>query len=321
LIRLKTNIKTPKEEGISSLGKPEWLKIRPPTEQYQELKQRLRASGLVTVCQESHCPNMAECWSGGTATFMVLGDTCTRTCKFCAVKARGQPLPPDPQEPEKLVKAVGEMKLDYIVITAVDRDDLPDGGAEHFAQCVRKLKQAYPNLIIEILSGDFQGSERDVKTVVDAGVDVFAHNIETVNRLQATVRDRRANYEQSLEVLRVAKRINPSIKTKTSLMAGLGETHEELCIVMDDARAAGVDIITFGQYLRPTAWHLPVHEYTTPAQFAQLERDARGKGFLYCAAGPFVRSSYRASELFTKGLIEQERAVAGKAHAHAEATQ
>ena len=315
LQRLKTNVKTPQDEGISNLGKPEWLKIRPPTNQYTELKQRLRHIGLVTVCQESHCPNMSECWSGGTATFMVLGDTCTRACKFCAVKSSGTPLPPDTHEPQKLVQAVGEMKLEYVVITAVDRDDLPDGGAAHFAACVRALKQAYPTLIIEILSGDFQGNERDVATVVNAGVDVFAHNLETIQRLQATVRDRRANYEQTLAVLRAAKRINPRIKMKTSIMTGLGETHEEVLQAMDDARASGVDIITFGQYLRPSTWHLPVQEYTTPAQFAQYERDARSKGFLYCAAGPFVRSSYRAAELFTKGLIEQERVGTGKPNA------
>lgn len=312
LSRLRTNIKTPQEEGISNLGKPDWLKIRPPSNHYTELKQRLRQIGLVTVCQESHCPNMSECWSGGTATFMVLGDTCTRACKFCAVKANGTPLPPDSREPEKLVQAIGEMKLDYVVITAVDRDDLPDGGAAHFAACVHALKVAYPNLIIEILSGDFQGNKRDVATVVNAGVDVFAHNLETVRRLQASVRDRRANYEQTLSVLRAAKEINPRIKTKTSLMTGLGETRDELLETMDDARASSVDIITFGQYLRPSTWHLPVHEYTTPTAFKQLEDDARTKGFLYCAAGPFVRSSYRAAELFTKGLIEHERVSAGK---------
>jgi lipoic acid synthetase len=303
LRRLRTNIKTPKTEGIASLGKPDWLKIRPPDPQFHELRRTLRDLGLVTVCQESHCPNMSECWSGGTATFMVLGDTCTRACKFCAVKANGTPLPPDSREPEKLVHAVSIMKLDYIVITAVDRDDLPDGGAAHFAACVRALKTAYPSLLVEILSGDFQGNERDVQTVIDAGVDVFAHNVETVQRLQASVRDRRANYEQSLAVLRAAKRIKPSIKTKTSLMVGLGETYEELLVAMDDARASSVDIITFGQYLRPSSWHLPVARYMPPAEFAQLETDARAKGFDYCAAGPFVRSSYRAGELFMKRTL------------------
>lgn len=313
LNRLKENIKTPKTEGISNLGKPEWLKIRPPTNQFHELKKRIRDIGLITVCQESHCPNMAECWSGGTATFMVLGDTCTRACKFCAVKARGQPLPPDTQEPEKLVQAVGEMKLDYVVITAVDRDDLPDGGAAHFARCITLLKQAYPNLLIEVLIGDFQGNKAQLKIVVDAQPTVIAHNIETTERLTPRVRDRRATYRQTLHVLENVKRMNPSIKTKSSVMTGLGETNEELQQVMNDLRAIDCDIITFGQYLQPSSWHLPVERYMPPSEFAQLEKDARAKGFLYCAAGPFVRSSYRASELFMKGLIERERIAAGKA--------
>ncbi len=308
LSRLRTNIKTPKEEGVSSLGKPEWLKIRPPSQQFHDLKKELKAIGSVTVCQESHCPNMSECWSGGTATFMVLGDTCTRACKFCAVKSTGRPPPPDINEPAKLVQAVGLMKLDYVVITAVDRDDLPDGGAAHFAACVYALKIAYPTLLIEILSGDFQGNERDIITVLDAGVDVFAHNLETINRLQATVRDRRANYAQSLAVLRAAKSHNPLIKTKTSLMVGLGETYDEILIAMKDAHESNVDIITFGQYLRPSTWHLPVDRYMPPAEFAQLEIDARNLGFDYCAAGPFVRSSYRAAELFTKRTLNQSRA-------------
>ncbi len=312
LRELRTNIKTPQHKGISNIGKPEWLKIRPPSDTYHDLRRRLRTLGLVTVCQESHCPNMSECWSSGTATFMVLGDTCTRACKFCAVKANGKPAPPDPNEPTKLVTAVGEMKLDYLVLTAVDRDDLPDGGAAHFAACVRALKSAYPKLLIETLSGDFGGNEEAVRTVVEAGTDVFAHNLETVRRLQSSVRDRRANYEQTLAVLRAAKRFNPTLKTKTSLMVGLGETRTELLEAMDDARASDVDIITFGQYLQPTTWHLAVARYMPPDEFKQLETDARAKGFIYCAAGPFVRSSYRAGELFLKGLIELERSAAPK---------
>jgi lipoic acid synthetase len=220
----------------------------------------------------------------------------------------GKPPAPDENEPQKLVQAVGEMKLDYVVITAVDRDDLPDGGAAHFAACVRALKTAYPHLIIEILSGDFQGNLTDVATVIDAGVDVFAHNLETIDRLQASVRDRRANYQQTLAVLRGAKTHNQRVKTKTSLMVGLGETAEELSVAMRDAREAGVDIITFGQYLQPSSWHLQVQKYWTPEEFVSLEKTARSMGYLYCAAGPFVRSSYRAGELFTKGLLEQERA-------------
>ncbi len=304
--RLKTNIKTPKQEGVSSLGKPDWLKIRPPTDTYHDLRSRLRELGLVTVCQESHCPNMAECWSGGTATFMILGDTCTRACKFCAVKARGQPEPPDPDEPRKIVEAVGLMKARYVVLTCVDRDDLPDGGASHWFTVISELKKAYPDVLVEALIGDFQGNEEHLKTVLDSGVDVLAHNVETVKRLQSTVRDRRANYAQSLGVLRNAKMMRPDIKTKSSLMVGLGETYEELCEAMDDLRAVDCDIITFGQYLRPSTWHLPVERYMPPEEFKRLESDARDKGFLYCAAGPFVRSSYRAAELFAEGLLRQK---------------
>jgi lipoic acid synthetase len=228
----------------------------------------------------------------------------------------GKPPAPDPREPEKLAEAVGLMGLAYVVITAVDRDDLPDGGAAHFAACVHAIKRAHPAVVIEILSGDFQGNLKDVATVLDAGVDVFAHNLETIERLQATVRDRRAGYAQSLAVLRGAKAHNPAVRTKTSLMLGFGETVDEVAMAMDDARAAGVDIITFGQYLRPSTWHLPVTEYWHPDRFAALETQAREKGFLYCAAGPFVRSSYRAAELFAKGLIEQDRAIAGKPYAN-----
>lgn len=307
LHELRTNVKAAKDTGISNLGKPAWLTIRPPSDAFHDLRRRIREIGLVTVCQESHCPNMSECWSGGTATFMVLGDTCTRACKFCAVKARGQPEAPDASEPEKLVRAVGEMKLDYVVITAVDRDDLADGGAAHFARCIQALKRAYPGILIEVLIGDFQGNEEQLKTVVDAKPTVIAHNLETVRRLTPHVRDRRAGYEQTLAVLQNVKRLDPSIRTKSSIMTGLGETREELLQALDDLRDAGCDIVTFGQYLQPSTWHLPVERYMHPDEFKALEQDAREKGFLYCAAGPFVRSSYRAAELFLKGLIEEER--------------
>ena len=301
------NFKTPRHEGISNLGKPDWLKIRPPSNKYQEVKNKISGLGLVTVCAESHCPNISECWSGGTATFMVLGDTCTRGCRFCNVKARGQPDAPDAQEPQKLVQAVKEMNLDYVVITAVDRDDLPDGGAAHFAACIQAIKEYDSDVLVEVLTGDFQGNYADLKTVVDAGPDVLAHNVETIKRLQRRVRDPRAGYEQSLNVLVNAKKINPQVKTKSSLMVGLGETNQELEVAMDDLRAINCDIITFGQYLRPSTWHLPVERYPHPDEFAQLEAAARKKGFLYCAAGPFVRSSYRAGELFMKGLLQKEQ--------------
>ena len=305
--RAEKNFKTPRHQGVSNLGKPDWLKIRPPTNEYKSVKEKLSGLGLVTVCAESSCPNISECWSGGTATFMVLGDTCTRGCRFCNVKARGQPEAPDTQEPQKLVQAVREMGLDYVVITAVDRDDLPDGGASHFAKCIKAIKDYDSDVLVEVLTGDFQGSFEDLKTVVDAGPDVLAHNLETIERLQRRVRDPRAGYEQSLQVLVNAKKINPQVKTKSSLMVGLGESDEELHVAMDDLRAVDCDIITFGQYLRPSTWHLPVERYPHPDAFDALEAVAREKGFLYCAAGPFVRSSYRAGELFMKGLLEKEK--------------
>ena len=303
----KKNFKTPRHQGVSNLGKPDWLKIRPPSGEYKQVKQKLSGLGLVTVCAESNCPNISECWSGGTATFMVLGDTCTRGCRFCHVKARGDPDAPDVDEPQKLVQAVKEMELDYVVITAVDRDDLPDGGAAHFAKCIKAIKDYDQDILVEVLTGDFQGDFDDLKTVVDAGPDVLAHNLETIKRLQARVRDPRAGYEQSLQVLVNAKKINPQVKTKSSLMVGLGESNQELYQAMDDLRAIDCDIITFGQYLRPSTWHLPVERYPHPDEFDELERVARKKGFLYCAAGPFVRSSYKAGELFMKGLLEKEQ--------------
>ena len=301
------NFKTPRHKGISNLGKPDWLKIRPPSNKYKEVKKKVSGLGLVTVCAESHCPNISECWSKGTATFMVLGDTCTRGCRFCNVKARGQPDAPDANEPQQLVQAVKEMELDYVVITAVDRDDLDDGGAQHFANCVKAIKDYDDSILVEVLTGDFQGNTEHLQIVVDAGVDVLAHNVETVPRLQRRVRDKRANYQQSLGVLVDAKKLNPDVKTKTSMMVGLGETREEISQVMDDLRRINCDIITFGQYLRPSSWHLPVEYYMPPEEFNELEDEARNKGFLYCAAGPFVRSSYRAGELFMKGLLEAKQ--------------
>ena len=303
--QLRNNVKASPKRGISNLGKPGWLKIRPPKQQYHELRKKLGEEGLVTVCQESHCPNMSECWSSGTATFMVMGDTCTRTCKFCNVKARGNPEPLDEEEPEKLVKAVGEMKLDYVVITSVDRDDLPDGGAGHFARCIKEIKNAYPGLLIEVLIPDFQGDEQQLLTVLRAGPDVLAHNLETVRRLQASVRDARANYDQSLGVLKRAKELRPGVKTKTSIMLGLGETKTEVHEAMDDLRRVGCDVVTFGQYLQPSSWHLAVERYWTPQEFKELETTARQKGFIYCASGPFVRSSYRAGELLMKGMLRE----------------
>jgi len=288
-------------------GKPEWLKIRPPTtEKFGAIKGRIAALGLHTVCQEAHCPNMSECWSGGTATFMVMGDTCTRGCRFCAVaKAReGKPL--DADEPAKLAEAVREFGLDYVVITSVDRDELPDQGAGHFAKCVAEIKRAVPGVLVEVLIPDFRGSEECIKTVVEAGPDVVAHNIETTREMQKFVRDRRAGYEQSLEVLRIVKNMNPKIYTKSSIILGMGETEEDVLVAMNDLRGAGCDILTMGQYLRPGEVQLKVEEFVRPEKFARLREAGERKGFLYVAAGPFVRTSYRAGELFIKALKERE---------------
>ncbi|MBI2581163.1 lipoyl synthase [Candidatus Woesearchaeota archaeon] len=294
-------------------GKPGWLKIRPPTETFSELKGLVAHFGMHTVCQEAHCPNMSECWSGGTATFMVLGDTCTRGCKFCSVKTGNPKGIVNSEEPFMLAQCVREMnglggsnRIDYIVITSVDRDELPDQGAGHFASCVREVKAAVPGIMVEVLTPDFRGSNECVRTVVEAGPDVFGHNIETVRRLQRNVRDPRAGYGQSLSVLAAVKGMNPGIFTKSSIMLGLGETEEEVIMAMNDLLAVGVDILTLGQYLRPSSWHLPVSEYVSPEKFNKLKLAGERLGFKYVAAGPFVRSSYRAGELFVKNVLKKQ---------------
>jgi len=288
---------------ISSRGKPDWLKIRPPTEKFSDIKEIVRNHGLHTVCEESHCPNMSECWSGGTATFMLMGDTCTRGCRFCEVKAGAKPLPLDPFEPESLALAVSKMDLDYVVLTSVDRDDLEDQGSKHFAECIRAIKRLRPGMLVEVLIPDFQGRSDLLKNVVDARPDVIAHNMETVQRLQSQVRDRRANYEQSLTVLRNVKRMNPEIFTKSSIIVGFGETDREMIHTMKDLLRNEVDFLTVGQYLRPSDWHLPVAEYVDPEKFRFYQMIGEDLGFKYVASGPFVRSSYRAGELFVKSLI------------------
>ena len=291
--------------AVSNLGKPAWLKIAPPTtESFSGIKQIISEKKLHTVCQEAHCPNMSECWSGGTATFMVMGDTCTRGCRFCAVKTAAKGTPLDPNEPRNLAKAVGEMGLDYVVITSVDRDELPDQGAGHFAKCVEELHKQAPDVLVEVLIPDFRGDENLIKTIVDAKPTVIAHNIETVKRLQRTVRDGRANYEQSLKVLRTVKEINPEIYTKSSIIAGFGETKEEIIETMKDLRQNKVDIVTLGQYLRPSDWHVQVSEYVTPETFKFYEQKGKEIGFMYVASGPFVRSSYKAGDLFVKGVAK-----------------
>jgi lipoic acid synthetase len=288
--------------------KPEWLRVRPPSgDNYAHLKGLFRSLDLHTVCEEAHCPNVWECWGGGTATIMLMGDTCTRGCHFCAVKSGNPHGVLDLDEPRKVAIALSDMDLTYVVLTSVDRDDLADGGASHFAKTVQEIKDRRPDLLVEALIPDFQGDLEAVRSVVDAGVDVLDHNIETVERLQAAVRDRRANYAQSLRVLREAKGMRDGLFTKSSIMLGLGETRDEVLETMRDLRDAEVDIVTLGQYLRPSDWHLQVHEYVLPETFDRFREAGEAMGFAYVAAGPLVRSSYRAGEFFLEKVIRERR--------------
>ncbi len=292
--------------------KPEWLRVRPPSgENYSHLKGLLRSGDLHTVCEEAHCPNVAECWGGGTATFMLLGDLCTRGCRFCAVKSGHPRGLVDPEEPRKVAAAIADLDLRYVVLTSVDRDDLPDGGASHFAATIREIKARNPDVLVEALIPDFQGDLDAVRTVVNAGPDVLDHNLETVRRLQVVARDRRAKYEQSLSVLRAAKTMRDGLFTKSSLMLGLGETRDEVLEAMRDLRANCVELLTLGQYLRPSAWHLPVQEYVSPEAFDTYREDGEALGFVYVAAGPLVRSSYRAGEFFLERALRERRIEAG----------
>ena len=343
----------------STMIKPPWLKIKPPTNQFHTVKSIIKSNNLHTVCQEAHCPNTSECWSAGTATFMIMGDTCTRGCRFCAVKT-GIPTKLDKNEPKNLAKAIKDivtqqksqialqnvknsnnfklltrqshiskfpnqkkdlsgkqshstkiketnyMKLfEYIVLTSVDRDDLIDQGANHFANCISEIKKEVPKILVEVLIPDFTGDIELLKIVMNAKPDVIAHNVETVKRLQ-TVRDRRANYSQSLNVLKNAKKINPKIHTKSSLMLGLGEKDDEVIQTMKDLRKINVDIITFGQYLKPKNRTLQIHEFVRPEKFKYFKEVAYELGFIYCASGPFVRSSYKAGEVFLKNNINKK---------------
>ncbi len=302
-----------KAAQILATRKPEWLKIRPPGgESYLQIKELLRERNLHTVCEEAHCPNVSECWSSGTATFMLGGDTCTRACRFCAIKTARLPPPLDPEEPYKISESIAALGLHYVVLTSVDRDDLKDGGAGHFAATIREIKRLDPSIIVEALVPDFRGDLEAIQTIVDSRLDVYAHNIETVQSLQYRVRDPRAGYIQSLSTLRVAKTYAKTIGhdelfTKSAIMLGLGEQEDELGEAFDDLRSYDVDVLTLGQYLRPSLQHLPVERYVSPAEFDELGEKAKSKGFLYVASGPMVRSSYRAGEFFIKGIIEKRR--------------
>nr|WP_295901732.1 lipoyl synthase [uncultured Bdellovibrio sp.] len=289
--------------------KPSWLKVRAPSgENYTRIKEMMSDLKLATVCQEARCPNIGECWSGGTATIMIMGEVCTRGCRFCNVKTGNPKGVLDPFEPEKVAYSVSQMSLEYIVITTVDRDDLPDQGAEHFSRTVTTLKKLAPNLIVEILAGDFRGDQNLVNQLTDAKPDVYAHNVETVERLTPKVRDPRAGYRQSLRVLEMVKERDATRYTKSSIMLGLGETDEEILQTLKDLRGVGCDVVTFGQYLQPTPRHLKVVDYVTPEKFQEWQKVAEDMGYLYVASGPLVRSSYRAGEFFMKGIIEKKRA-------------
>jgi lipoic acid synthetase len=267
---------------------------------------------LSTVCQEAQCPNIGECWGGGTATIMLMGDVCTRGCRFCNVKTGNPKGALDLEEPQKVAYAISQMGLDYVVLTSVDRDDLPDEGSSHFAKTVEMLKEKAPNLIVEVLTPDFKGNEAYIAHIVDAQPDVFAHNVETVERLTPRVRDRRAGYKQSMRVLEFVKERDRTRYTKTSIMLGLGEQDDEIRQTLRDLRSVGCDVVTFGQYLQPKKRHLPVEAFVTPEKFKEWQREAEDMGFLYVASGPLVRSSYRAGEFFMKGVIEKRKAEGGK---------
>jgi lipoic acid synthetase len=275
--------------------KPEWLKVRAPgSPNYHRLKGIMRGLGLHTVCEEANCPNIGECWHHGTATFMILGDTCTRSCGYCNV-VHGAPKPPDAAEPVKVASAIHALDLDYVVVTSVDRDDLPDFGAGHFARTITETRARVPECRLEVLIPDFQGSEEALRIVLDARPDVLNHNIETVARLYRTARPG-GRYERALRLLRRSRDIAPSIPTKSGLMVGLGEEWKELVTTLTDLRDAGVQIVTIGQYLRPSPANLPMSRYYTPAEFAELKRIGLDLGFGHVESGPLVRSSYHAHE-------------------------
>jgi lipoic acid synthetase len=307
---------------MSRARKPDWLKMRPPAgERFTEIKRTLRDHDLHTVCEEASCPNLGDCWSGrngpGTATFMLMGDRCSRGCNFCDVKTGGME-PLDEHEPANVASAVAEIGLDYVVLTSVDRDDLPDGGAGHFSRTIREIKARDPSILVEVLIPDFQGDPAAVGKIIDAAPDVIAHNVETVERLQWPVRDRRANYEQSLAVLeQVAE--ESEVYTKTSLMLGVGEYDHEVYQTLSDLREIDCDIVTFGQYLQPSRRHLEVFEYVHPDKFDVWKAVAEEEfGFAYCASGPMVRSSFKAGEFFVEAVLREGKSLA-KARATAEA--
>jgi lipoyl synthase len=294
------------------LRKPAWLRAPAPMGAgFQGVRALVKEHRLATVCEEAKCPNIGECWNAGTATLMLMGAVCTRACRFCAVDTGNPRGWLDPAEPENAARTVELMKLRYVVLTSVDRDDLPDGGAAHYAACVRAIKRVNPATAVEALTPDFRGVQADVATVVDAGIEVFAQNIETVRRLTHPVRDPRAGYAQTLAVLQGAKAHRATLLTKSSLMLGLGESGAEVETTLGDLRVAGVDIVTLGQYLRPTPNHLPVERFVSPAEFDHYRAAALALGFLECVSGPLVRSSYRAEQALNRNNAGLDNASLG----------
>ncbi|KAL3420310.1 lipoic acid synthetase precursor [Phlyctema vagabunda] len=314
-LELRTAMVGPKGKQKQITRLPEWLKTPiPDNSNYKKIKKDLRGLNLHTVCEEARCPNISDCWGGGdksaaTATIMLMGDTCTRGCRFCSVKTNRAPAPLDPHEPEHTAEALARWGLGYVVLTSVDRDDLVDGGARHFAETIMKIKQKKPDMLVEALTGDYLGDLEMVALVARSGLDVYAHNMETTEELTPMVRDRRAKFRQSLLVLEAAKKTVPTLITKTSIMLGLGETEDQLWATLKELRKVDVDVVTFGQYMRPTKRHMKVEEYVTPEVFEMWRQRALDMGFLYCASGPLVRSSYKAGEAFIENVLKKRNGV------------
>ena len=298
VVAIKNGIKPNPNKHIPIERKPTWLRVKSQnSSKYRELKSIVSEKKLHTVCEEAMCPNIQECWSHGTATFMLLGSVCTRACRFCAVDTGNPKGSLDKDEPIKVASSIAHMNLKYAVLTSVNRDDLRDGGAEHFSHTIQAIKEKAPEVIVEALVPDFLGNKQSIEILLSSKLEVFAQNLETVSRLTKRVRDPRAGYDQTLEVLSYAKQHSPSVITKTSLMFGLGETEEEILKTFDDIRRTGVDVLTLGQYMRPTVNHLPVEKWYTPEEFEYFKDLAIGMGFLEVASGPMVRSSYRADRI------------------------
>ena len=298
VVAIKNGIKPNPNKLIPIERKPTWLRVKSQnSSKYRELKSIVSEKKLHTVCEEAMCPNIQECWSHGTATFMLLGSVCTRACRFCAVDTGNPKGILDKDEPNKVANSIAHMNLKYAVLTSVNRDDLIDGGAEHFSHTIQAIKEKVPEVIVEALVPDFLGNKKSIEVLLNSKLEVFAQNLETVSRLTKRVRDPRAGYDQTLEVLSYAKQYSPSVITKTSLMFGLGETQEEILKTFDDIRETGVDVLTLGQYMRPTVNHLPVEKWYTPEEFAYFKDLAIEIGFLEVASGPMVRSSYRADRI------------------------